>query len=81
MVVEQELERLVVLAACWSHSRRKFYELHVAKSSKVATERSSAWQSFGRLRKPSAAKILTPVSQRVRNVRRLLSVTSSHFDR
>lgn len=38
MVVEQELERLVVLAACWSHSRRKFYELHVAKSSKVATE-------------------------------------------
>lgn len=38
MVVEQELERLVVLAACWSHSRRKFYELHVTKSSKVATE-------------------------------------------
>jgi transposase len=38
MVVEQELERLVVLAACWSHSRLKFYELHVAKSSKVATE-------------------------------------------
>lgn len=28
----------VVLAGCWSHSRRKFYELHVAKSSKVATE-------------------------------------------
>jgi transposase len=28
----------VLLAGCWSHSRRKFYELHVAKSSKVATE-------------------------------------------
>ena len=26
------------LAGCWSHSRRKFYELHVAKSSKVATD-------------------------------------------
>jgi transposase len=28
----------VILAGCWSHSRRKFYELHVAGSSKVATE-------------------------------------------
>ncbi len=28
----------VILAGCWAHSRRKFYELHVAKSSKVATE-------------------------------------------
>ncbi len=28
----------VTLAGCWSHSRRKFYELHVAESSKVATE-------------------------------------------
>ncbi|MBB6511121.1 hypothetical protein F4695_004519 [Rhizobium soli] len=28
----------VVLAGCWSHSRRKFYELHVALSSKVARE-------------------------------------------
>ncbi len=28
----------VTLAGCWAHSRRKFYELHVAKSSKVATE-------------------------------------------
>lgn len=28
----------VRLAGCWSHSRRKFYELHVAKSSKVATD-------------------------------------------
>ena len=27
----------VLLAGCWSHSRRKFYELHVAESSKVAT--------------------------------------------
>ncbi|MBY3517409.1 transposase [Rhizobium laguerreae] len=27
-----------ILAGCWSHSRRKFYELHVAKSSKVATD-------------------------------------------
>ncbi|UGY30237.1 ATP-binding protein (plasmid) [Bradyrhizobium septentrionale] len=25
------------MAGCWSHSRRKFYELHVAGSSKVAT--------------------------------------------
>ncbi|WP_409999501.1 transposase [Rhizobium leguminosarum] len=29
----------IVLAGCWSHSWRKFYELHVTKSSKVATER------------------------------------------
>jgi hypothetical protein len=28
----------VTLAGCWSHGRRKFYELHVAESSKVATE-------------------------------------------
>lgn len=28
----------VTLAGCWSHSRRKFYELHVAESSKIATE-------------------------------------------
>ncbi|AQZ51896.1 IS66 family transposase [Martelella mediterranea] len=27
----------VTLAGCWSHSRRKFYELHVGKSSEVAT--------------------------------------------
>lgn len=27
----------VTLAGCWSHSRRKFYELHAAESSKVAT--------------------------------------------
>jgi transposase len=27
-----------ILAGCWSHSRRKFYELHVAKSSKIATD-------------------------------------------
>jgi hypothetical protein len=27
----------VTLAGCWSHSRRKFYELHVAGSSQVAT--------------------------------------------
>lgn len=26
------------LAGCWSHSRRKFYELHAANSSKVATD-------------------------------------------
>lgn len=38
----------VTLAGCWSHSRRKFYELHVAGSSRVATatvERmSELWQ-------------------------------------
>ena len=28
----------VTLAGCWSHSRRKFYELHASESSKVATE-------------------------------------------
>ncbi len=28
----------VILAGYWAHSRRKFYELHVAKSSTVATE-------------------------------------------
>ncbi|MGY3488073.1 hypothetical protein ACVW1C_005956 [Bradyrhizobium sp. USDA 4011] len=27
----------ITLAGCWSHSRRKFYELHVAGSSRVAT--------------------------------------------
>lgn len=31
----------IALAGCWSHSRRKFYELHAAKSSKVAQRRSS----------------------------------------
>lgn len=28
----------MVLAGCWSHSRRKFYELHAWESSKIATE-------------------------------------------
>jgi transposase len=28
----------VILAGCWSHSRRKFYELHASDSSKIATE-------------------------------------------
>lgn len=28
----------VMLAGCWSHSRRKFYELHASESSKIATE-------------------------------------------
>nr|WP_244557328.1 IS66 family transposase [Agrobacterium deltaense] len=28
----------VMLAYCWSHSRRKFYELHASDSSKIATE-------------------------------------------
>ncbi len=28
----------VILAGCWSHSRRKFYELHASEGSKVATE-------------------------------------------
>ncbi|CDZ68222.1 Hypothetical protein NGAL_HAMBI2605_65060 [Neorhizobium galegae bv. orientalis] len=26
------------MAGCWSHSRRKFYELHASESSKIATE-------------------------------------------
>lgn len=28
----------VMLAYCWSHSRRKFYELHASDSSRIATE-------------------------------------------
>jgi transposase len=28
----------LILAACWAHLRRKFYELHVAGTSHVATE-------------------------------------------
>ncbi|MGE8106558.1 IS66 family transposase [Allorhizobium sp. NPDC080224] len=28
----------VILAGCWSHSRRKFYELHASDSSRIATE-------------------------------------------
>lgn len=28
----------VILAGCWSHSRRKFYELHASEGSKIATE-------------------------------------------
>lgn len=38
----------ITLAGCWSHSRRKFYELHVAESSKVATatveKMATLWQ-------------------------------------
>ncbi len=41
----------VTLAGCWSHSRRKFYELHVGKSSEIATmtvERmTKLWQIGG----------------------------------
>ncbi len=37
------------LAGCWSHSRRKLYELHVAESSKIETETveriASGWPS------------------------------------
>ena len=28
----------VVLAACWSHTRRKFYEVHQATGSPIAAE-------------------------------------------
>lgn len=41
---------------CWSHTRRKFYELHVPGSQ---PRQSSGWRSSGRLRRPSAAKPLT----------------------
>ncbi|TDW16357.1 transposase IS66 family protein [Rhizobium azibense] len=38
----------VLLAGCWAHSRRKFYELHASESSKVATatveKMATLWQ-------------------------------------
>jgi len=44
----------VVLAGCWPHSRRKFYELHIAKSSKVATKTvermAELWEIKGTVR-------------------------------
>ena len=52
----------VTLAGCWSHVRRKFYELHVAGSSKLATatiERMSGlWQVEENARgKPPDARV------------------------
>jgi len=41
----------VTLAGCWSHSRRKFYELHVAGSSEVATATVERMAKLWRLEK------------------------------
>ncbi|MEY9393545.1 hypothetical protein ABIF93_011866 [Bradyrhizobium japonicum] len=60
----------ITLAGCWSHSRRKFYELHVAGSSEVATatlERmAKLWQVEKTVRgqSPDAPRCRAPASLR-----------------
>jgi hypothetical protein len=49
------------LAGCWS--RRKFYELHVAESSKVATETVERMAKLCSSRRPCAGKALTPMAR------------------
>lgn len=45
-----------LLAGCWAHGRRRFYELHANDSSKVATATIERWAHFGRSRKRSRIK-------------------------
>jgi transposase len=37
---EQLIPRGIVLAACWAHTRRKFYEVHQATGSPIAADSS-----------------------------------------
>ncbi len=67
----------VTLAGCWSHSRRKFYELHVSESSKVATETVERMAKLWQVEETIRNKALTPVSRRVSKSLRWLSPTSS----
>jgi len=60
----------VTLAGCWSHSRRKFYELHAAESSKVATEMVERMAKLWQVEETVPAKALTPVSRCVSKLRR-----------
>lgn len=46
----------VLLAACWSHVRRKFYELHAAGSSVVASQTVAQMARRGPPRRPCAAR-------------------------
>jgi transposase len=45
----------VTLAGCWAHLRRRFYELHLNGSSRLATQPRQPWPRFGRLKVTSAA--------------------------
>ncbi|MFK4496090.1 hypothetical protein ABIF86_000381 [Bradyrhizobium japonicum] len=69
----------ITLAGCWSHNRRKFYELHVAGSSKVTittVERmAKLWQveKIGRGRSPRRT--------RYRALASLRGVVADIFDR
>ena len=36
---EQLVPKGIVLAACWAHTRRKFYEVHQATASPIAAKR------------------------------------------
>nr|WP_234833946.1 IS66 family transposase [Sinorhizobium meliloti] len=67
----------VTLAGCWSHSRRKFYELHVAESSKVATETVERMAKLWQIEETIRGKALRPVSRRVSTPLWLLSPSSS----
>ncbi|MGY3530766.1 hypothetical protein ACVIHD_006405 [Bradyrhizobium embrapense] len=57
----------ITLAGCWSHCRRKFYELHVAESSEVATatvERmTNLWQVEKTVRSQSPDARVAPRQQ------------------
>ena len=45
----------VTLAGCWAHLRRRFYELHLNGSSRLATQTVTTMAAFGKLKVTSAA--------------------------
>ena len=49
-----------LLAGCWAHSRRRFYELHIAGDSQVATTTVERMQISGSLRQKCEVKALQP---------------------
>ncbi|MBP2236308.1 hypothetical protein J2Z31_002822 [Sinorhizobium kostiense] len=48
----------ITLAGCWLQSRRRFYELHVAESSKVAIETVERMVKLWQIGRPCAGKAL-----------------------
>ncbi|SFK29570.1 Transposase IS66 family protein [Bradyrhizobium sp. Gha] len=71
----------VTLAGCWSHCRRKFYELHVAGSSEVATatveQMARLWQVEKTVRRQSPTLALPRASRPPRRSSQISSTPGS----
>lgn len=71
----------VILAGCWSHCKRKFYELHASDSSRITTQTVELMAKLSEVEAAAAVKALTAVSRRGRRPLLRLSLSSSPFGR